>query len=249
MPDHQGPRIVAHRGASHDAPENTLAAFNLAWQQNADAIEGDFFLTADRQIACIHDDETSRLAGKKLIVEDSTLAELRRLDVGKWKAAKWEGEKIPLLREVLETVPDRKAIVIELKSKKKIVPVLMDELARFNEPAMDILIITFDAATAAECKTLMPQHPVHWLTGIDEDASPMRIADTVKKIGADGVGMEGNVKVIDADFVARLNDGGCDEFHVWTVDDVADAKYFQQLGAIGITTNKPALIGAAMRVN
>lgn len=247
MADHPGPRIVAHRGASHDAPENTLAAFKLAWQQQADAVEGDFFLTADRQIACIHDDETSRLAGKKLIVEKSTMAELRRLDVGKWKAAKWAGEKIPSLRQILATVPAGKAIVIELKSKKKIVPVLMDELSRFDVPEMDILIITFDSATAAECKMLMPQHPVHWLTGIEDNASPNRIAKTVKKIGADGVGMQGNVDVIDADFVDQLEAGGCKEFHVWTVDTVADAKHFEKLGAVGITTNKPALIGPAIR--
>ncbi len=50
-----GPLIVAHRGASYDAPENTLAAFRLAWEQGADAIEGDFFLTSDGQILCLHD--------------------------------------------------------------------------------------------------------------------------------------------------------------------------------------------------
>ncbi len=247
MPDYQGPRIVAHRGASHDAPENTLAAFNLAWQQNADAVEGDFFLTADRKIACIHDDETSRVAGQKLVVEESTLAELRSLDVGTWKAAKWGGEKIPSLQKVLATVPPGKAIVIELKSKQPIVPVLMDELARFNAPEMDVLIITFDAGTAAECKTLMPQHPVHWLTGIDDETSPQRIAQTIKKTGADGVGMQGNVEVIDANFIDQLKRNGCNEFHVWTVDDVAAAKHFRDLGAVGITTNKPAVIGAALR--
>jgi glycerophosphoryl diester phosphodiesterase len=55
--------IVAHRGASYDAPENTLAAFKLAWQQQSDGIEGDFYLTADRQIVCIHDADTKRTAG------------------------------------------------------------------------------------------------------------------------------------------------------------------------------------------
>ena len=136
MPENHVPRVVAHRGASHDAPENTLAAFNLAWQQNADAIEGDFFVTADRKIVCIHDDETSRLAGQKVFVEKSTAEQLRKLDVGKWKDPKWAGQKIPLLQEVLETIPKGKAIVIELKSKKRIVPVLSEELAKFNDPAI-----------------------------------------------------------------------------------------------------------------
>lgn len=74
--------IVAHRGASFDAPENTLAAFNLAWEQGADAIEGDFYLTADQQIACIHDKTTKRTAGVELKVADSTLDQLRELEYG-----------------------------------------------------------------------------------------------------------------------------------------------------------------------
>ena len=78
-------KIVAHRGASLDAPENTLAAFRLAWSQGADAIEGDFRLTKDGRIACLHDDTTQRTAGLDLTVADSTLAELRELDVGSWK--------------------------------------------------------------------------------------------------------------------------------------------------------------------
>ncbi len=242
----QTPRIVAHRGASHDAPENTLAAFRLAWQQNADGIEGDFFLTADRKIVCIHDDDTTRLSGQKLIVEKSTLDQLRALDVGNWKDAKYKGERTPTLREVLETVPEGKAMVIELKSGTEIVPVLMEELKDFNDPKLDILMITFDSATAAECKTMMPEHPVHWLTGIDSEVTPKKIAETVKRIRADGVGMEAKADLINPEFVRELKQHGCKEFHVWTVDDVADAKYFQGLGAVGITTNVPAVIRSAI---
>ncbi len=61
--DGLGAEITAHRGASHDAPENTLAAFRLAWERGADAIEGDFYLTADEQVVCIHDSTTERTAG------------------------------------------------------------------------------------------------------------------------------------------------------------------------------------------
>ena len=78
------PFLVAHRGASADAPENTIPAFQLAWEQGADAIEGDFHLTADGHIVCIHDEDTQKVAGKKLIVPESTLADLRKLDVGAW---------------------------------------------------------------------------------------------------------------------------------------------------------------------
>ena len=74
--------IVAHRGASRDAPENTIPAFKLAWEQGADAIEGDFHLTKDGNIVCIHDGNTENVSNTNLVVRESTLAELRKLDVG-----------------------------------------------------------------------------------------------------------------------------------------------------------------------
>jgi glycerophosphoryl diester phosphodiesterase len=137
--------------------------------------------------------------------------------------------------------------VIELKSGKQIVPVLAEELAKFRKAGINVLIITFDEAAVVECKTLMPQCPVHLLTDIDETASAKKIAQTVRRTKSDGVGMEANADVIDADFIAELKQHGCNEFHVWTVDDVADARHFRDLGAAGITTNKPAVIGAALR--
>ncbi|MDA1056051.1 MAG: glycerophosphodiester phosphodiesterase family protein, partial [Planctomycetota bacterium] len=82
-----GQLIIAHRGGSHDAPENTLAAFRLAFEQGADGIEGDFYLTRDNRIVCIHDADTKRVADKTLVVAESSLAELKRLDVGSWKGA------------------------------------------------------------------------------------------------------------------------------------------------------------------
>ena len=76
------PLIVAHRGSSFERPENTLPAFELAWEQGADAIEGDFLLTKDKQIVCIQDHSTKHLANRNLVVGESTLEELRELDVG-----------------------------------------------------------------------------------------------------------------------------------------------------------------------
>ncbi|MDP6721144.1 MAG: glycerophosphodiester phosphodiesterase family protein, partial [Pirellulaceae bacterium] len=97
----RGQLIVAHRGASYDAPENTLAAFRLAWRQGADGIEGDFYLTKDGQIVCIHDADTKRTAGVSRQVAKSTLAELRELDVGRWKDEEFAGERMPTLQQVL----------------------------------------------------------------------------------------------------------------------------------------------------
>src|SRR5450631_4721748 len=107
--------IVAHRGASADAPENTLAAFRLAWEQGADGIEGDFRLTAEGRIVCIHDEDTVRVAGSRHVVADASYNDLRALDVGSWKGKQWRSERIPLLEEVLADVPDGKQAFLELK--------------------------------------------------------------------------------------------------------------------------------------
>ena len=77
--------ITAHRGASHDAPQNTLPAFKLAWEKKADFIEGDFYLTADKKVVCFHDKSTGKIADKNLNVEKSDFKDLAKLDVGRKK--------------------------------------------------------------------------------------------------------------------------------------------------------------------
>lgn len=245
--------IVAHRGASHDAPENTLSAFRLAWQQGADGVEGDFFLTADNEIVCIHDRDTKRTAGTKLVVEQSTLAELRQLEYGRWKDKKFAGEPIPTLEEVIGTVPEGKTLVIELKSTLRIVPKLVETLHKYQSKPIDWMVIAFDAATAAEFKKQMPSIKTHWLTSFKRKPpsfayrpTAQQIASIVSETGVDGVGMKGMNHVANTDFIDTLKAGGCDEFHAWTIDDVATARTFQSLGALGVTTNVPGVIGPAL---
>lgn len=249
-----GQVIVAHRGASFDAPENTMAAFELAWQQGSDGVEGDFYLTRDQQIVCIHDRDTSRTAGVKKRVEESTLAELRDLEYGSWKGKKWDGEEIPTFEDVFKAVPEGRLFVIELKSNAKIVPVLAAQLKRLDVGKIRMLIISFDKSTVAACHDQIPDVRAHWLTSFRKDEknggyrpSAREIANVVIESGAAGVGMNGNRKVIDEVFIKQLADSGCNEFHVWTIDRLEDAAYFQKLGAVGITTNKPALIGTVRK--
>lgn len=253
VPEVMAQRIVAHRGASFDAPENTLAAFEMAWKQGADGIEGDFYLTADGEIVCIHDPTTRRTSNESLVVSESSLSELRRLEVGSWKGGHWAKERIPTFEEVLRTVPSGKLFVIELKSKVEIVEPLKRQLDKLGHDEIKILIISFDEATIQKCKEWMPEVRAHWLTSFErvDDGDGFRpsaeaIAATVRRCGADGVGMQGNRDVIVVDFVESLRRDGCHEFHVWTVDSPVDAEYFARLGAGGITTNRPALIRQAL---
>lgn len=247
--DGLGQMITGHRGASHDAPENTMAAFNLAWEQGADAVEGDFYLTADSEIVCIHDEDTLRTAGIKKIVAQSTLAELKQLDAGNWKDSRFKGERIPTFAEVMESIPAGKKFVIELKTDPAIVPVLAKELKRLQPDPNSLMIIAFNADTIAACKKAFPEIKAHWLTGFKRangigpwTPAAKQIVGTVKRTGADGVGLKGERAVIDKPFIDQLASGGISDFHVWTIDSPADAQYFKDLGASGITTNRPAYI-------
>lgn len=246
--------IVAHRGASYDAPENTIAAFKEAWKQNADGVEGDFYVTKDQQIVCIHDANTERTAGKKLEVVKSTLAELRALEYGGWKDPKFKGEPIPTFAEVMAVIPEGKLFVIELKTGPEIVPLLKAELERLKPEGRDLLIIAFNKDTVAAVKRDLPEIRVHWLTGYKKNKTngvwrptADEVVATLKNSGADGLGTQGNREIVNAEWVESLKNAGLKEFHVWTIDEPEDAKFFQSLGVIGITTNRPALIRKSLR--
>ncbi|OHB77186.1 MAG: hypothetical protein A2W31_17195 [Planctomycetes bacterium RBG_16_64_10] len=240
--------IVAHRGASYDAPENTLAAFQLAWQQGADGIEGDFHLTRDRQIVCFHDATAKRLTGIDRAISQMTLAEVRALDVGRWKGPQWAGARVPTLDEVLATVPADKYALIEIKCGPEIIPALTEQLAAARLRPDQTRVIAFDASVIAEVKRRLPKIKTHWLVGYRQDEqtgawSPTRqeILATLIETGADGVSTSGNRQVVDAALAEAIRARGL-EFHVWTIDDVADARYFQRLGADSLTTNRPSFL-------
>jgi glycerophosphoryl diester phosphodiesterase len=244
--------IIAHRGASFDAPENTLAAFRLAWEQGADGIEGDFMLTADGHIVCFHDVDTKRIAGEPLVVKESSLAQLATLDVGRWKVDRWQDERIATLEDVLAVIPAGKRFVIELKDGPEIVEPLARILSASNCPAENLLIISLVDATVAECKKQLPHITWHWLSGYKQDKRgnwrPMaeEVIATIKNLGAAGYGSLAKPDHFDAAFVQKLRAAGIQEFHVWTVDDPAVARFYAQLGAWGITTNRPAFIRDAL---
>lgn len=106
--------IIAHRGASAHAPENTLAAFQLAVSHRADAIELDAKLSADGNIVVIHDQSVDRTTNGSGKVRDLTLQELQALDAGSWFSPAFAGEKIPTLSQVFEAVGGKLLINVEL---------------------------------------------------------------------------------------------------------------------------------------
>jgi glycerophosphoryl diester phosphodiesterase len=107
--------VIAHRGASGWAPENTLPAFQKAAELEADMIEFDIQLSADRHIVVIHDKTVDRTTNGTGRVAEKSFAELRQLDAGAWFAPNFAGTRIPTLREVLSTISDSIQLNIELK--------------------------------------------------------------------------------------------------------------------------------------
>ncbi len=246
--------IVGHRGASHDAPENTCASFEEAWKQGADGVEGDFYITADQQIVCIHDKDTKRTAGKNLEVTSSRLEQLKQLDFGSWKGANFKGEPIPTFAEVAACIPPDKTFVIELKAGPEIVPLLIEQLKQSDLKHEQLLIIAFDSNAVAKCKELLPDVRAHWLVGYKQDKKTGQwaptldtVAQTLADCHADGLGTQGETAVVTEEFISELKKRGLREFHVWTIDDPKEARYFQKLGAVGITTNRPGLIREAIK--
>ena len=240
-------QIIAHRGASHDAPENTISAFNLAWDQGADGIEGDFHLTKDNKIVCLHDDTTERTGDVTLNVENAMLSELRRLDVGRWKGPGWAGEQIPTLSEVLDTVPRDKRIYIEIKSGPEIVPFLEKDLIKSRLLPEQVMIIAFDAGVIAAVKQSLPMLKAFWLTDFTRNdpyglwtPSAEAILETVTLCRADGVDLQAH-SVVDRSFVQLLHTHK-KEVHAWDVNDPATARRFEEMGAESLTTNHPGQI-------
>jgi len=234
------PEIIAHRGASAVAPENTLAAVRAAWRLQADAVEVDVHLTRDGHIVVMHDGSTGRTAGVDLTIAESTLAELQALDVGKWKGARWTGERIPTLEQVLAAVPRGKRLFIEIKSGPALVPALVRALR--GAPEVRVAIISFNAEAIQAAKRKLPQVPTYWLCSAVPGATAL--IPRARGINANGLDVQASAEV-EAGFVRALRAAGMG-LYVWTVDDPATARRLATLGVDGITTNVPDVIRQAL---
>ncbi len=111
-----GVDVIAHRGASHDAPENTLAAFELAHEMGADWFELDCYLTRDDAVIVLHDDTLDRTTDGEGPIAEWELSDLRALDAGSWKDARFAGEPLPTLGEALELAKRRIGVYVEIKN-------------------------------------------------------------------------------------------------------------------------------------
>ena len=156
------PAIFAHRGASAYAPENTLAAFELALAQNADGIELDVKLTADGHVVVIHDTTVDRTTGARGRVKDLHLADLRTLGAGSFFSDQFQSEKIPTLEEVFETVGKRTFINIELTNYNSPRDHLVESvctLVKMFEMQKRVMFSSFFAINLSKARAFLPEVP------------------------------------------------------------------------------------------
>jgi glycerophosphoryl diester phosphodiesterase len=235
--------IIAHRGASWLAPENTLASVRLGYELGAEAVEVDVWQTRGGRIVAIHDRDTSRVSGKHLEVGESSFAELRALEVGAWKHERFKGERIPSLEEVLALIPDGRRLFIEVKCGAGIAPELARVLAASGKAPEQTAVISFDLEAARAVKEATPALEVSFLAKWRhrdgrKPPSIEELISTARGAGLDGLDLQAPGPYDDA-FMAKVREAGL-KLYVWTVDDPLLAKDLHALGVDGITTNRPA---------
>ena len=243
--------IIAHRGASFDAPENTLAAVTLGWRQSADAVEVDIHLSLDGRIVVIHNFTTLKTAGVPRHVRTQTLAELKALDVGRWKGERWTGERIPLLEEVLDTIPSSKRLFVEIKCGPECLPEFARVWKRSGKNARQVVPIGFALPTMTSLKRLLPKLEVCWIAEFKRSwktgrwsPPPARLVHAARQAGLDGLdlGAKGPLR---PPFTDQIRAAGL-AWYVWTVDDPARALELIEAGVQGLTTNRPAWLRAQL---
>ena len=231
--------IIAHRGESFDAPENTLASINLAWERNADAVEIDIQLTKDKKIVVIHDKSTLRTGGKLRRIATSTYNDLINIDVGKFKGTKWKNERIPLFEDVIDTIPENKTLFVEIKSDEKIIDPLRKVISDKKAKPNQIKFIGFNFKTMSLVKKLLPKFESYWIIeGKDykRNASLNSVITRCRKSNLDGIDVQ-EKKYLDEEIILQVHNSNL-KIYTWTVDDPVRAEQLYFAGIDGITTNK-----------
>jgi len=234
------PIIIAHRGASAHAPENTIAAFELAVAQGADAIEVDVKLSADGHAVVIHDATVNRTTGARGRVKDLSLASLRALSAGRFFSERFHSEKIPLLEEVFEAVSRRTIINVELSNydapNDHLVETVCMAVKKFGLQKR-IMISSFRPSNLKKARGLLPEAPRGLLA--TRDYRGVLVRSFVFAFGnyqALHPHLE-NSSLQQVKRVHRLRR----RVHVWTVNAEEDMRRLFRWGVDGIFTDDPPL--------
>jgi glycerophosphoryl diester phosphodiesterase len=234
--------VIAHRGASSYAPENTLAAFDLALQMGVRHIELDVALTSDSHTVVIHDDKVDRTTNGCGLVTSHTLAALRQLDAGSWFGAQFEGERIPIFDEVLARYNGRVHIHTEIKGKSPSLSQRTADLIRKHGMERQVTVTSFQSVRLEEMRAYAPELPMGWLVREINDsiiAQAHAIGATQLCPRADTVTPELVHRLHAEGFVARA----------WGVTTEALMQHVVQAGVDGMTVNFPDKLIAYLKAH
>jgi glycerophosphoryl diester phosphodiesterase len=225
--------IWAHRGASANAPENTLAAFRAAEKAGADGIELDIHLSRDGVPVVIHDDTLDRTTNGRGPVADKRWSEIRRLDAGKWFSANFAGEHPPSLEEVLTLVSDRLRLNLEIKDPRAGTAVL-HLLAEF--PRARVLVSSFDYGLLENLRREAPNLPLAFL--ID---SPFWRRAFSRAVACGAEALNPRHDRLSRTLLAACRERGL-AVYPWTVDEPGLLLRMRRVEVDGVFTNDPELV-------
>jgi glycerophosphoryl diester phosphodiesterase len=245
--------VIGHRGASADAPEHTIAAYDRAVEQGADVLECDLQLTADEVPVCVHDTTVDRTTGGTAQgrVEDFTLEQLQAMDFGSWFGPDFAGAQIVTLEEQLRCYGGLDGIQFYVETKApaeyqgRMEPILVDLLRehdlvpRGREAEVErspVIVQSFDLSSLQAVKRLAPSLPTAWLWA----APPPELDAGTIPPGVDVMAPNAAFLAGQPGFVANSHAAGQD-VHTWTVDDPAQIQQLVDLGVDGIFTNRPGV--------
>jgi len=237
--------VIAHRGSSGNAPENTLAAIKLALLEQVDMVEIDVHLSKDGVPVVIHDDTLDRTTDGFGKVKNYTIHELKQLNAGSWFSEKFSNEKIPTLKEVLDLVKDKCQLLIEIKHGSEIYPnieqIVLSQI--FNSKAQkDCIIQSFDPQVLHNLFELNAQIEIHKLV---EGKYPLFIYNLYNRFKTRNKKLNSNLKAINpcSKFISKKfiksihrNNKKC---FTWTVNHETEMLKLIKLQVDGIITNYP----------
>lgn len=236
------PWVFGHRGARHGAPENTLAAFDLALDEGADGVELDVRLDGDRSVVVLHETDLSRVTGGRdgRSVEDLTGKEVAAIDVG-------NGQHIPTLANVLAWADRRGArLNVEIKSDVRHASVLVRKVARMVRAragmSSQILLSSFHPAMVAACARLLPTIATAWL--VHQEQRLLRSAPGRRWLGAAAIHPE--AALVTRRRVAAWKADGL-AVNAWTVNDPALAVRLAEMGVDMLISDAPGRLLGALR--
>ncbi|MAA73825.1 MAG: hypothetical protein CMN28_03870 [Salinisphaeraceae bacterium] len=231
------PEIIAHRGASHAWPENTMAAFNAGLAEGADGLELDVQLSSDGVVMVFHDEHLGKLGERRARIADRTAAELQALDAGGWFSAQHAGLRVPTLDEVLTAFAGRTQLCVEIKLTEGAAVdrhrQLCEQVAAKLNGVDRVSLLSFHDEALAWAADAVPA--LHCVRNVGGPRELRRLSPGMAGIHALDIG----INRFGLRHKARLQAPGL-PLHAYTCDSRAQLRRALRLGATRLITNFPA---------